>query len=346
MENEKKQKEHIIQRILAVIEQKMAEKRMKQKDLLDICAKKGYTVSQSELSRILSHKIAMGLYPALAICDALDIDINQIVHPDRVKRETTFLPQSTFVTDPSRPEIENYLGSYHTLFYATDYREDKLLRGRLELSAKRRESQAYCSAFFSLDTEDTDMYGQPIQKRYQGRFFVSPQMGIAYCFLANNKLGEICSLEFRHRTFFYKRVECRLGLVLTTSTGEKKTPAAHKIVVYRGKLQSSQEQQLAHMLKLDNGEMHIEAEALKEINVPEDTRKLLNSLSDMLRGTTYYTVNAASLKNANKKLSNVQISALFSILRDCSEDEYTLHLDAMEDEMIFDLISRDSGKSL
>lgn len=189
------------------------------------------------------------------------------------------------------------------------------------------------------------MRGVPIQKKYQGQFFVSPQMGIAYCFLVNNRLGEICSLEFRHRTFFYKRVECRMGLVLTTSTGEKKIPAAHKIVIYRGKLDASQEKLLSHMLKLDNCELRLDAEILKDIDGPEGTKELLSNLGNMLQGTTYYTINATSLKNINRKLSNVQISELFSLLRNYSEEEYTLHLDEREDEMIFDLISRNPGNS-
>lgn len=342
---EKKQKDQIIKKILETIEQKLVEKKMKQKDLLELCHKEGYEISQSELSRILSHKIAIGLYPALAICDVLSIDIYKAMKSANVMEDRSCLSQDTFIRNPDRPEIKNYLGSYRTLFYATDPRENKLLYGRLKLVPKENGKQSYCAAYFTLSTGDTDMEGTLIRKEYQGQFFVSPQIGVAYCFLVNNKLGEICSLEFRHRTFFYKRVECRVGLVLTTSTGERKTPVVHKILIYRGKTDNPCEEQLAHMLKLDNHEIKIEADALREIGTSDEMRELLNRLVQMQQGITYYMVNTASLKNVNRKLSNAQISSLYALLRDYSEDGYTLRLDEEEDEMIFDLIGRNPDVS-
>lgn len=340
MEKKKRRKEQTIQRILEVIEQKLAERQMKQKDLLELCHKEGYELSQSELSRILSHKITMGLYPALAMCEVLNIDIHRIMNSAGVPGDISYLSRESFIMDPKRPEIDKYLGHYRTLFYATDPRENKLLQGKLYLDSEKSGGQPYCSAFFLLDTGDTDMGGTLIQKRYQGQFLVSPQIGVAYCFLVSNQLGEICSLEFRHRTFFYKKVECRMGLVLTTSTGEKKTPAVHKILIYRGETPASNEDQLAHMLKLDNNEIRIEADVLRDIDTTDETRELLNRLAQMQQGITYYMVNAASLKNVNRKLSNAQISSLYSTLRNYSEEGYTLCLDEEEDEMVFDLVGR------
>jgi len=305
-----------------------------------LCREKGYMISQSELSRILTHRVVLSLYPAIAICDVLGLDMMQILHPERKRRERFELSGEMFVMDPGRPEIENYLGAYNALFHATDFREDKLLHGRLELTSRDDGDHPYCSAAFVLNTGDMDMQGEPIKKKYQGQFFVSPQMGIAYCFLVNNNLGEICSIEFRHRVFFYKRVECRLGLVLTTSTGEKKTPAAHKMVIYRRNLNPAQEEQLAHMLKLDNTEMCIETAVLRMIGETEEEKAFFGKLADLLPQTSYHMINSAMLKAADRKLSHVQISALFSMLRNCSEEDYTLHLDDQDDEMVFDLIRR------
>lgn len=337
---EYKGKEQTLQKVLSAIEQCLHEKQIRQKELITLCREKGYMISQSELSRILTHKVVLGLYPAIAMCDVLGIDMMQVLYPERKRRERFELSREMFVVDPGRPEIENYLGAYNALFYATDFCEDKLLRGRLELTARNDGEHMYCSAVFVLATGDMDMQGRPIKKKYQGQFFVSLQMGIAYCFLVNNNLGEICSIEFRHRVFFYKRVECRLGLVLTTSTGEKKTPAAHKMVIYRGALDSEQEGQIAHMLKLDNTEVFIEADALRRIDGTEEEKEFFGRLADLLPQTPYHTINAAMLKAADRKLNHVKISALFAKLRDYSEEGYTLHLDDQEDEMVFDLICR------
>ena len=50
------------------------------------CGMEGYSISQSELSRILSHKMILGLYPAIALSDALDIDMSAVLYPDRWRR--------------------------------------------------------------------------------------------------------------------------------------------------------------------------------------------------------------------------------------------------------------------
>lgn len=333
---EKIEKEQMNRRILMEIKRTMEKSNIKQKDLLNLCKEKGYNISQPELSRILANKVVLTLYPCLAICDVLGIDILRIQHPE--KKNKFELSKEMFVTDPNRPELENYLGGYEVLFYTTDVRENKLLNGRLELTSKGKEEYAYCSAAFKLDTKDTDMRGEPIYKRYQGQFLVSPQMGVGYLFLVNNKVGEICTVEFRHRTFFFKQVECRLGLVLTTSTGEKKVPAVHKMVIYRGRLEQTQEEELVHMLKLDNTEMHVDAAVLKNMGRTTEEREFFEKLSDMLPQTSYYTIDGAMLKSVDRKLSHVQISSLFSLLRHYSEDRYTMRLDDIEDEMLFELI--------
>ena len=67
---EKKQKQEMILKILTAIKKKQEEKQIKQTELLDLCKEKGYNISQSELSRILSNKISLSLYSALALCDA------------------------------------------------------------------------------------------------------------------------------------------------------------------------------------------------------------------------------------------------------------------------------------
>ena len=335
---EKKQKQEMILKILTAIKKKQEEKQIKQTELLDLCKEKGYNISQSELSRILSNKISLSLYSALALCDALDLDLNLLFHSGKIRNNGFHLSKEVFITDPEQSEIKNYLGVYHTLFHGTDSREEKLLRGRLELTSKKEGEYLQCIATFTLDTKDKDMLGKQILKKYQGQFFVSSKMGIAYCFLVNNKLGEICTIEFRHRTFFYKRLECRLGLVLTISTGEKRVPVVHKIAIFRESINDEQEQQIAHMLKLDNNEIRVSMEALENLTKMREHEEIFEKMSQVLPVNSYCIVNAAVLKTINRKLSNKEISLLFSTLRDISEEDYILYLDQLEDEMMFDII--------
>ena len=62
MEISQKNREETIEKIRNVIEQCIRERELKQKDILKLCKDEGYSISQSELSRILSHKMILGLY--------------------------------------------------------------------------------------------------------------------------------------------------------------------------------------------------------------------------------------------------------------------------------------------
>ena len=86
MEISQKNREETIEKIRNVIEQCIRERELTQKDILKVCKDEGYSISQSELSRILSHKMILGLYPAIAFSDALDIDMSAVLYPDRWRR--------------------------------------------------------------------------------------------------------------------------------------------------------------------------------------------------------------------------------------------------------------------
>lgn len=104
--------EETIEKIRNVIEQCIRERDLKQKDILKLCKDKGYSISQSELSRILSHKMILGLYPAIALSDALDIDMSAVLYPDRWRRRKWDISPDNFIVDMEDPAIKNFLGDY------------------------------------------------------------------------------------------------------------------------------------------------------------------------------------------------------------------------------------------
>lgn len=131
MEISQKNREETIEKIRNVIEQCIRERDLKQKDILKLCKDKGYSISQSELSRILSHKMILGLYPAIALSDALDIDMSAVLYPDRWRRRKWDISPDNFIVDTEDPAIKNFLGDYNVVFHSTDFQEDKILQGRL-----------------------------------------------------------------------------------------------------------------------------------------------------------------------------------------------------------------------
>lgn len=104
--------EETIEKIRNVIEQCIRERDLKQKDILKLCKDKGYSISQSELSRILSHKMILGLYPAIALSDALNIDMSAVLYPDRWRRRKWDISPDNFIVDMEDPAIKNFLGDY------------------------------------------------------------------------------------------------------------------------------------------------------------------------------------------------------------------------------------------
>lgn len=334
-----KTKDNIHKAILSQIEHSIKSKNLQQTQVLELCRLKGYTLSQPELSRILAGKVTLGAYQLIALCDSLGLEMNEVMQLRRSKGNRIEFSSESFITNPGNREIVPYLGSYSVIFRSTDMQDDKILIGRLFIY----EEEAVCQARLSLDTGEQDMQGNVILKKYKGQFFISRQLGIAYCLLTNNSWGELCLVEFKHRSFLLKQVESRVGLVLTTSSGEKKQPVTHKMLIYRENhsLSPEQEQMCLNMLKLNNDMLFIEKSEAETICETGEERELLEKVFAVLPAVSYYAFNSAVLKSINKRLSNVQLSRLLAVLKEYSTAEFVDRISENEDGDIFNII-RDS----
>lgn len=332
-----KKKDNIHKAILSQIEHSIKSKNLQQTQVLELCRLKGYTLSQPELSRILAGKVTLGAYQMIALCDSLDLEMTEVLQLKQSKRNRIEFNAEAFITNPENREITPYLGSYSVIFRSTDMQDDKILTGRLFIY---EEEEAVCQARLSLDTGEQDMQGNAILKKYKGQFFISKQLGIAYCLLTNNSWGELCLVEFKHRSFLLKQVESRVGLVLTTSSGEKKQPVTHKMLIYRENhsLSPEQEQLCLNMLKLNNDMLFIEKNEAETICEAGEERELLEKVFAVLPAVSYYALDSAVLKSINKRLSNVQISKLLAMLKEYSTAEFVDRISENEDGDIFNII--------
>lgn len=332
-----KTKDNIHKAILSQIEHSIKTKNLQQAQVLELCRSKGYTLSQSELSRILAGKVTLGAYQVVALCDSLGLEINEVMQLKQSKVNRIEFSAESFITNPRNREMMPYLGTYSVIFRSTDMQDDKILTGRLFIY---EEEEAVCQARLSLDTGEQDMQGDAILKKYRGQFFISKQLGIAYCLLTNNSWGELCLVEFKHRSFLLKQVESRVGLVLTTSSGEKKQPVIHKMLVYRENhsLSPEQERLCLNMLKLNNDMLFIEKSDAKTICETEGERELLEKVFTVLPAASYYVFSSEVLKSINKRLSNVQLSKLLAVLKEYSITEFVDRISENEDGDIFNII--------
>lgn len=345
MEDSNRKREIVIEKILNVIEERIKEEDLKQRDILRLCEKKGYNITQSELSKILSHKIVLGLYPAIALSDVLGIDMSAVLYPSRWRKRKWDISSDGFIVDTESKAIKNFMGDYHVIFHSTDYQEDKILQGRLLLySQKGEDGGRYCVAMMSLDTGEKDDKGETVVKKYEGQFFVS-SLGVAYCVLVNNEWKEMSLITFRHRTFYLKKVKCRLGLTMTISAGEKKQPVVHKLAIYRDEydLTEEQQQRIMNILRIQGeSEVYLNPEDLKNDTyreISQNAEAVIKSIVTRLPVNECYVVNRELLKSMNRRISYEEIDEILLKLNENAEERYTMSLDEEEDKKFFDLLS-------
>ena len=152
----------------------------------------------------------------------------------------------------------------------------------------------------------------------------------------NNEWGELSFIEFRHRVFYLKNVECRVGMALTVSAGEKKVPTAHKFIIYREpyELTEAQEKLLVNELKMTTGEIHLKAEELEHAKDYLE-EKTFNKLRKSRLEESYYVLNEAILKYLSPQMSRREARGLFELLKGYSDEEYAMYVNEEEDAVVY-----------
>lgn len=353
METMRKDRDKTIEKLQRVIEQCIEDRNLKQKDVLNLCEKKGYTLKQSELSRILNRKTTLALYPAIALSDALEIDMSEVLYPDRWRRRKWDIASESFITDATDHAIKSYLGTYHMLFHSTDAQEVKKLRGRFALYSQiGADGLPYCAALLSLDTGEYDDEGNQIFKRYEGQFFISKQ-GVSYCILVNNENGDLSLLTFRDRLFLSGKAQSRMGLAMTIAAGELKHPVVHKLAIYREDftLSSEQEDRLINLMKISglDKDIYIPSDNLfeeREVLTEKGLEDIVQAIEKYLPERKYYILNREILKSLKRRINDVEMTRIIADLRELDDSSYTIQIKEEDDKELFEILKSEhlSGK--
>ena len=115
--NGKKDRTEQNRRVVEILKSHIAQKGLKQSDLLRMCETKGYSLNQSELSRILSNSVSLGLYPVLALADVLEIDPAVFMPEERRSSSILDLSPEVFAVNPEDRAVKSYLGKYSMLYF-------------------------------------------------------------------------------------------------------------------------------------------------------------------------------------------------------------------------------------
>lgn len=235
-----------------------------QHQLILKCAERGYTIKQAALSKMLSG-LNIQILQVAQICEVLEINISEILSMDKStevhipKKQQTKSDQ--IIEDAHSSLFRGYKGKYNVYFYTTK-NENLVHSGTfniLEDSVTNR-----CMVDFRFKTGEKKEDGSDIEKHYVGPIYLSQSMRAMYCELCSEEIGEKSYLLFRYDFLTYQNLECRLVTAITVSSGVKRLPTMHKLLLTRDFLSDDDLEYLSGQLKLNNSEILLSETAYHE----------------------------------------------------------------------------------
>lgn len=325
-----KEKPYCLDKVWERTETLMMKHKISQTDMVKLCQKKGYSVQQPEISKLKSKRCKITLYQAMAFADVLGVSVDYLVNGGANENTIRFSLDNRFVTQADEREFRGILGKYYTLFHSTAEMEDKWLEGRLILS---KSSEGICRAEFTLWTGEKNSAGNNIKKKYNGQVVISREKEAMYCILMNDLISEMCFISFRFRIFQTKDMACRIGLVLTVSSGEDRTPIVHKIFLSRKKIDKKLREVMIPVLRFGNKDMFISRKKLE--NLRGKYPEWENELDKIFKQQTdeYYIVSDAvqeALRLNVKERYNLQ-----GLVKESMDMPFTVALTKEEDSYAY-----------
>ena len=149
---------------------------LSQRQVLNKCEEKGYNISQSAMSKLLSGSSVHPLQVA-QLCDVLDLNVAEVMSLNQDEeihiKADSGSASSQLITDARNPAFRPYLGDFHAYFYTTK-NEEIIHHGNISFNEDPKTHQ--CLADFKFKTGEKDIEGKDIQKHYTGTVTCSISM--------------------------------------------------------------------------------------------------------------------------------------------------------------------------
>lgn len=244
------------------ISKELNKRGIKQSQMIELCKSVGMPISQPDLSKILSGKKGASVYQLASISKAIGVPMDfWVCEKDNGQGDFFgFYHSEKLISSGS--ELDYYEGKFYFYYLSTAITEEKILRGEMNIE----RGASFFELKLSLDTGERDFQSNAIRKEYTGRILVTLALGAAYLILKSDILGEICMICLRHRSYnTVKNVECRLGLALTMSAGEIKSPVAHRCLLVRKELRPEQLEDLRPWLYMVGEDIRVDKGKLEKL---------------------------------------------------------------------------------
>lgn len=205
-----------------VLKEYLKKSGMNQNELVYRCCERGYSISQSSLSKVLSGQKKMSLEECKAFCDVLKISADELLFGSEWAAHNS---DAFFLLSRKNLEYAKALLGEYKIYYSSTAAEEggRLIEGRLRLCQKGEWIQAVVLIQVNKESE----------KAYEGYLMINREWPVAYIVLKRMITDEISVLALRYREFLHEAMKCRMALCLTTGAGEKKNPVAHQVALFR-----------------------------------------------------------------------------------------------------------------
>lgn len=269
----------------------------------------GYSILQSDASKILSNKSKANMYFLAAFSEVLGVSLDELLC-GRHNKASLILGDRNFQIDPTECDgFQNILGDYFVYFNSTDHQEkDILVSGRL--SFQKREG--FCEAVMVLERAGS---GRNLKKTYSGQMVLSRKMSSGYVLLSNDNYGELSMFIFRYRDFLTRPMECRLALAVTSSAGERR-PTAHRLALSRRRLDEREQNAIIAILKIGYRDILIEEEKMNDcLKNNLQQQELVKTIINEVKDKHYFLISDEDIRKSGKRLGKwelVQVKRMLS----------------------------------
>lgn len=279
-----------------------------QRKLAEQCRALGYSTGQSSISKILAGNARMTVENLEMFSKALDVPMEVIVAEENEESDKLFRESNLSLlylsSDPSidKGAFEGYVGEYQVYFLASSSTEKGQVKdARLKIELERD----YCRAQLKLE------FGDSRTKSYEGQMLVSSESKVAYLFMLNHQTGELISLYIRYRRFHVEPLMCRLGLVLSSGSGDSVMPTVGYLLLTRKEIREQYKQDLAGILKIGLDDLI----TVPAGGVPPDIEKKIGDIS-----THHEVLRVDRQKLIQKLLTEEEFEKYLKILN-CLSDQ-------------------------
>lgn len=290
---------------------------LKQLDLANLSG-----IGQSTLSKIMKGEMKLTLQHIFKLCKALKLAPEDLLssnknislasnnsqpvnNTDKSLLNKSYLNEQILIRDTTHPIFKGYINNtFYFYCYPTISSESNLLEG--ELSFSETENKNYCFAKLKLFTGQLSPSKEPIYKLYSGELVTSLTMGTCYCILVNSDIGEICCINFKHTFLFNQELICRVGAMISTSSGGNKLPVMQRVLISKNKLNVNELNSPDYMfvrgqLKLNESTIYISDENFSKLLIQNDSFEHLhdffNECDNYMETRTYKIIDESKIRD-------------------------------------------------